>query len=58
MKGKVQGKVLIGSSEGKNQEDPLEKISRPGHCGLQALGKLLREFLDVFPEDLPEETPP
>ncbi len=54
-KGKGQGKVLIGSSEGKNKEDPLEKFSRPS--GLPALDKLLLEFQDVFPEDLPAETP-
>jgi len=36
--------------------DPLEKISRPK--GLPELERLLEEFRDVFPEDLPAETPP
>jgi hypothetical protein len=36
--------------------DPLEKISRPK--GLPELELLLEEFRDVFPEDLPAETPP
>ncbi len=36
--------------------DPLEKISRPS--GLPALKELLKEFQDVFPEDLPAENPP
>ena len=36
--------------------DPLEKISRPSGC--PELEGLLREFKDVFPEDLPAETPP
>ena len=35
--------------------DPLEKISRPSGC--PDLEGLLREFRDVFPEDLPAETP-
>ena len=37
-------------------QDPLEKISSPS--GHPALEELLREFKDVFPEDLPAETPP
>ena len=36
--------------------DPLEKISRPSGC--PELEGLLKEFKDVFPEDLPAETPP
>ncbi len=36
--------------------DPLEKISRPS--GLPALEELLKEFKDMFPEDLPAETSP
>ncbi len=37
-------------------QDTLEKISR--HSGHPALEGLLLEFKDVFPEDLPAETPP
>jgi hypothetical protein len=49
-------KVLIETSKDKDSGDPLEKISQPS--GFPELEKLLREFQDVFPEDLPAETPP
>ena len=50
------GKAPIESVGDKGSADPLDKISRPK--GLPELEKLLEEFRDVFPEDLPAETPP
>ncbi len=50
-----QGKVPIESSKGKDKGYPLEKTQS---SGVPAPELLLREFRDVFHEDLPAETPP